>query len=151
MLPNGYLITFRKYRSSHLRCSIKKLFYLIQDIPKFLRASNLKNNCEQLLLKMCSWNWEKPKKYSQGVLTLHLKKTGFFNIIIWNKWQCLFLFHDIGFPWSLYSHAIFIWYGEKYWAYLGINSLEFYAVCFYYMPSWEHLKLSCRPLALTSY
>ena len=41
------------------------------------------------------------------------------------------------------------------WAYLWINSLKFYAVCFYCMPRWELskyiLKLSCRPLAFTSY
>ena len=53
-LRNGRLITFRKYRSSHLRCSIKKLFYLIQNIAEFLRAPILKNISERLLLKMCS-------------------------------------------------------------------------------------------------
>ena len=32
--------------------------FLILSIVKFLRASTLKNICERLLLKMCSWNWE---------------------------------------------------------------------------------------------
>ena len=32
--------------------------FLILSIAKFLRAPILKNICEQLLLKMCSWNWE---------------------------------------------------------------------------------------------
>ena len=39
-------------------------------------------------------------------------------------------------------------------AYLWINSLTFYTVCFYCMPSWElsiyTLKQSYRPLAFTS-
>ena len=40
------------------------------------------------------------------------------------------------------------------WAYLWINSLKFYTVYLYRMPSWGYrniLKLSCRPLAFNSY
>ena len=39
------------------------------------------------------------------------------------------------------------------WVYLWINSLKFYTVCFYTIPSWGYqnkLELSCRPLAFTS-
>ena len=35
--------------------------FLILGIAKFLRAPILKNICKLLLLKMCSWNWEKLK------------------------------------------------------------------------------------------
>ena len=35
--------------------------FFILSIAKFLRAPILKNICERLLLKMCSWNWEKLK------------------------------------------------------------------------------------------
>ena len=40
------------------------------------------------------------------------------------------------------------------WAYLLINYLKFYTVCFYHMPSWGYqnmLRLSSKPLAITSY
>ena len=40
------------------------------------------------------------------------------------------------------------------WAYLWINSLKLYTVCFHCMPSWGYrniLKLSCRPITFTSY
>ena len=35
--------------------------FLIYAIAKFLSAPILKNICQRLLLKMCSWNWEKLK------------------------------------------------------------------------------------------
>ena len=69
-LRNGCLITFKKCRSSQHWFSIEKLllktqqysqkstsvgvFYLIQNIAKFLIAPVFKNICERLLLKMCS-------------------------------------------------------------------------------------------------
>ena len=40
------------------------------------------------------------------------------------------------------------------WGYLWVNSPKFYAVCFYWMLSLglsKYTKLSCRPLAFTSY
>ena len=39
------------------------------------------------------------------------------------------------------------------WEYLWINSLKFYAVCFYCISSWglHILKLSCRPPTFTSF
>ena len=40
------------------------------------------------------------------------------------------------------------------WPYLWIDSLESYTFCFYCMPSWgllKYYKLSCKPLAFTSY
>ena len=42
---------------------------------------------------------------------------------------------------------------NRHWAYLWINSLKFYLVCFYCMASWGLLiiwKLSCRPFVFTS-
>ena len=88
---------FQKYRSSHLRCSIKsysfKTFailtgrarkhlcwslFLIQNITKFLGAHILKNIYERLLLKMCLFmKLKKVKNYSYGVLALHLKNRFF--------------------------------------------------------------------------
>ena len=35
--------------------------FLIQNIAKYLRPPILKSICERLLLKICSWNWEKLK------------------------------------------------------------------------------------------
>ena len=35
--------------------------FLILSIAKFLRTPILKNMRKRLLLKMCSWNWEKLK------------------------------------------------------------------------------------------
>ena len=43
-LRNGWLITFRKYRSSHLSFSIKKLFYLIQNIMKIFKSTYFEEN-----------------------------------------------------------------------------------------------------------
>ena len=63
--------------------------------------------CERLLLKMSSWNWEHLFIMSFD-FTL---KTRFF------QHQYQKQVHDwyfmIGFPWSLYSHTIFLWCGEK--------------------------------------
>ena len=47
----------KQYLQKHLCWSL----FLIQNITKSLRAPILKNICERLLLKMCSWNWEKTK------------------------------------------------------------------------------------------
>ena len=48
-------ITWLLLTGKHLCWSL----FLILSIAKFLRAPILKNICEPLLLKMCSWNWEK--------------------------------------------------------------------------------------------
>ena len=48
---------FSLFTGKHLCWSL----FLIQNSAKFLRAPILKNICEQLILKMCSWNWEKLK------------------------------------------------------------------------------------------
>ena len=49
--------------------------FLIENIAKSLRAAILKNICEQLLLKICSWNHmmklRTNKTCSQGILTLY--------------------------------------------------------------------------------
>ena len=47
----------KQYLQKHLCWSL----FLIQNITKSLRAPILKNICERLLLKMCSWNREKTK------------------------------------------------------------------------------------------
>ena len=83
------LITFKKYRSSHWICSIKKqllenkqiqihrktpmLESLFNSKYKSLEAPILKNICERLLLKMCSWNWQK-KDCSSAIFIFILKK-----------------------------------------------------------------------------
>ena len=83
---------FEKKQTQPSEVSIKKLFYLIQNIAKFLRAPILKNIFERLLLKLCLWNREKLKIIHKE-FKLYIKKTGFFNIIR-NKWKRLFLFHN---------------------------------------------------------
>ena len=80
--------------------------FLILSIAKFLRAPILKNICERVLLKTCSWNWVKLKFIHNFTL-----KTGFF-FDIRKKWICLFLFHD-WIPMKFVSHTIFLWRGEK--------------------------------------
>ena len=50
-------VIFTGWMGKHLCWSI----FLIQNIVKFLRAPILKNFCEQQLLEMFSWNWEKYK------------------------------------------------------------------------------------------
>ena len=47
-------ITWLLLTGNHLCWSL----FLILSIAKFLRAIILKNICEQLLVKLCSWNWE---------------------------------------------------------------------------------------------
>ena len=82
--------------------------FLIQNIAKLWRAPILKNICEELLLKMCSWNWEIKIKNYFWVLTLH-EKTGFFNISIRKKWECL-LSHD-WFPMFIFTYNVsLVWW-----------------------------------------
>ena len=66
--------------------------FLILSIAKFLRAAILKNICERLLLKMCSWNWE--NLFIMSFINFTLKNR-FFNINIRNKF--ILVFHD-SFP-----------------------------------------------------
>ena len=73
--------------------------FLILSIAKFLRAPILKNICEWLLLKMYPWNWE-TLKFIIRTFNFTLKKTGFFNINIRNKFM-------IGISW-LVSHEVYI-------------------------------------------
>ena len=47
-------ITWLLLTGQHLCWSL----VLIVSIAEFFRATILKNICERLLLKMCSWNWE---------------------------------------------------------------------------------------------
>ena len=82
---------FRKIHGKHLCGSL----FLIQNIAKYLRTPILNNTCKRLLLKMCSWNWEKLK--------------------IRDKWNCISLCFSfmIGSLWSLYSRTIFLWRGRN--------------------------------------
>ena len=80
--------------------------FLIQIIAKFLRAPILKNICERLLLK-CVHETEKIQKIFIRSFNFTLKKTGFLNISIRNKWKCLLLFHD-WFPMNfVFKYSIF--------------------------------------------
>ena len=91
---------------------LKSLFY--SGYCDIFKIPILKNICEPLLLKMCSWNWKKCKNLAslakwlshrlrikwfwvrvqlQSLKHFYIKKR-FFNINIRNEWKCLFLFHD---------------------------------------------------------
>ena len=90
-------ITWLLLTGKHLCWSL----FLILSITKLLRAVILKNVCERLLLKMCSWNWENLFIIS-------------FNFTLKNRFfqhQCQrqvhFGYFMIGFPWSLYSRTIY--------------------------------------------
>ena len=60
--------------------------FLILSIAKFLSKPILKNIYKRLLLKICSWNWEKLKFIHKDVW-FYIKKTGFLNINIRNKFM----------------------------------------------------------------
>ena len=63
-----------------------------------------------LLLKMCSWNWEKLKFLKSFNFTL---KNRLFVASISETSENVCFYFMIGFPWSLYLHTIFLWCGEK--------------------------------------
>ena len=79
--------------------------WLIQNIAKSLRVSIKKEICKRLLLKMCSWNWEKFN------FTLKIQYQCSTSISETNENVCFYFM--IGFPRSLYLHTIFLWWGEK--------------------------------------
>ena len=91
-----WLNYFQKIQNqpSHLRCSIKKLFF--KKLRNIHRTNRKTPVLESLFIRS---------------LTSHIK-TGFFSINIRNQGKCLFYFM-IRFPLSLYSRAIFLWWGEK--------------------------------------
>ena len=124
---NVPLITFKKVLKQPPEKFCKKLFlnifvtftkkykcwrlFLIQNIAKFFRASILKNICERLLLKTKLFMKLRKVKncwYCKG-FWLGIKKTGFFNISIRDKWKCISLCFCfmIVFLLSLYLHTIF--------------------------------------------
>ena len=64
----------------------------------------MKNICVRLLVNMCSWSWEKLKSIRSS------------NFIFRNRFfqhQYQTQVKMISFPWSLYSHTIFLWCSEK--------------------------------------
>ena len=64
MAYNHYPSILRRISITWLLLTEKHLcwrLFLILSIAKFLKEPILKNICERLLLKMCSWNWEKLK------------------------------------------------------------------------------------------
>ena len=97
MLPTG----------KHLCWSL----FLFLSIEKFLRAPTWKNICVWLLLKMCSWNWEKLKFIRSFNFTL--KNQYQYSTSISETSENVCFYFMIGFPWSLYLHTIFLWCGEK--------------------------------------
>ena len=128
-MQNSCLFAFKKYRSSHRRCSIKKLLkiskfaekhlcwslFLIQNIAKSksLRVPTFKKICERLLLKMCSWNCEKIKLLIRNFL-LYIKETSE-NVCFYfmkEKSQKACFYFMIGFFWDWYSDTVFLWCGE---------------------------------------
>ena len=76
-------------RTSFLRRPPSSCFLQDNTCVGVLKARILKNICERLLLKMCSWNWEKLGFIHIRSFNFTLKKS-VFNI---NR-KCLFLFHD---------------------------------------------------------
>ena len=83
--------------------------HCFDNFDSTLRASILKNICKQLLLKMCSWNWEKRlfirnfyiyiKETSENVCFYFMKET--------SENACFYFM--IGFLWSLHPDTIFLW------------------------------------------
>ena len=74
----------------------------------------MKNICERLLLKICSWNREKLKIVHKE-FSPYIKKTQIFSTSISETNESVCFYFVIGFPWSLYSHAILsIFYTIKY-------------------------------------
>ena len=67
--------------------------FLVLRIEKFLRAPFLEIICVQLLLKMCSWNWERVKFI--GTFNFTLKSQDQYSTSLWKKWKCLFLLDDV--------------------------------------------------------
>ena len=62
--------------------------FLILSIAKFLRAAILKNSCQRLLLKMCSWKWE-----NLFIMGFSFTLTRFFNINTRDKF--ILVFHEV--------------------------------------------------------
>ena len=84
---------------------------LVLSIAKFLKAPTFQKTCPRLLLKMCSWNWEKLKFIRSFNFTL--KNQYHYSTSISETSENVCFYFVIGFPWSLYSHTIFLWCGEK--------------------------------------
>ena len=80
-------------------CKIFKGTYFEEDLWK--AAS------ENVFMKL-----RKIKNYSYGALTLFWKKK-LFSTSMPETGENFCFDLMIGFSWSLYSHAIFLWYGEK--------------------------------------
>ena len=132
-IRTSYLITFKKYRSSHGRCSKEKLFLKILqysqekylcwsflNIAKFLRAAFLKNICERLFLKMWSWNWEKWKVVNKGFIST-LKKSIIFQYQYHKQVEMyisLLLVHDC------FCFFFLVWIQVQYFFYVVRNKLQ---------------------------
>ena len=71
----------------------------------------MKNICARLLLKMCSWNWEKFKFIRSFNFTL--KNHYQYSTSVSETSDNVCFYSMIGFPWSLYSQTIFLWCGEE--------------------------------------
>ena len=60
---------------------------------------------------MCSWNWEKLKFIRSFNFTLKNQYQYSTSVSEISENDCFYFM--TGFPWSLYSHTIFLWCGEK--------------------------------------
>ena len=60
---------------------------------------------------MRSWNWQKFKIFDKEFLTL-IKKTGFFNVSIWNMWKCIWFYLIVLF-YFVYLRTAFLQCREK--------------------------------------
>ena len=83
----------------------KTLRFLVLNIVKFVRAPTLENICVWLLLKMCSWNWEKIKFIRSFNFTL--KNQYQYSTSISETSENVCFYFMIGFPWSLYLQQYF--------------------------------------------
>ena len=89
-----------------MAASYRKTFrFLVLNIVRFVRAPTLENICVWLLLKMCSWNWEKIKFIRSFNFTL--KNQYQYSTSISETSENVCFYFMIGFPWSLYLQQYF--------------------------------------------
>ena len=81
---------------------------------EIFKSTYFEQHLRTLLLKMCSWNWEKMKIVHKEY-KVNIKETSenvcFYFMKATSENACFYFM--IGFLWSLYSDTIFLWCGEK--------------------------------------
>ena len=78
--------------------ALKSLFS--SEYCQILRAPTLENICARLLLKMCSWNWEKLKFIKSFNFTLRNQYQ--YSTSVSETSENVSFYFMIGFPWRLY-------------------------------------------------